>query len=355
MSSKMKKRKVKPSAFIALFLLIFLFVFAFGYKTYEDGLAAVDFEVDYMSVEITQGSTLYSTLDKLESLGIIRNADIAKLYAKINDLNDIKAGYYEIPNGMDVPDIIAYLQGNNAIIDQVMITIPEGYWAKQIAELLGNELSVSSDELLSAWNDEEYVRTLVEDYEVLTDEVFNKDSKVLLEGYLFPETYSFIKNTNVDEVTRRLLNHTEMIYKKYQSAFDESTYSTHELMTLASILQFESGEVDDMKLISSVFYNRLNSGMKLQSSVTVCYAIYDYSDWKACEYYENVDSPYNTYHHEGLPPSPIMNPGEHAIEAVLYPAESDYYFFIGDVYGDGGTIFAKTYSEHLKNIDKYLK
>ena len=83
--------------------------------------------------------------------------------------------------------------------------------------------------------------------------------------------------------------------------------------------------------------------------------IYDYSNWKACEYYEDVDSPYNTYHHEGLPPSPIMNPGEHAIEAVLYPADSEYYFFIGDVYGDGGTIFAKTYSEHLKNIDKYLK
>ena len=351
----MKKRKVKPSAFLALFLLIFLFIFAFGYKTYEDGLKAVDFEEDYISFEITPGSTLYSTLEKLEVLGVIKNADIAKIYAKINELHDIKAGYYEIPKGMDVPDIIAYLQGNNAIIDQVMITIPEGYWAKQIAELLGEKLSVSSEELLEAWNDDEYVKTLVEDYEVLTDEVFNKDSKVLLEGYLFPETYSFIKDTNVDQVTRRLLSHTEMIYQKYKTAFEESSYSTHELMTLASILQFESGEVDDMKLISSVFYNRLNTGMKLQSSVTVCYAIYDYSDWKACEYYGDVDSPYNTYHHEGLPPSPIMNPGEHAIEAVLYPADSDYYFFIGDVYGDGGTIFAKTYSEHLKNIDKYLK
>ena len=75
--------------------------------------------------------------------------------------------------------------------------------------------------------------------------------------------------------------------------------------------------------------------MKLQSSVTVCYAIYDYTDWKACEYYEDVDSPYNTYHHEGLPPSPIMNPGEHAIEAVLNPADSDYYFFI-EKYGAFG-------------------
>lgn len=355
MSSKMKKRKVKPSAFIALFLLIFLCLVAFGYKTYQDGLKPAEFTEDTIMIEIETGTTLYAALDQLENEGIIRNASFAKIYAKLNKLNDIKAGIYEISSGMDTPQIIEYLQGNNAIIDQVMITIPEGYWAKQIADLLGSQLSVSSEELLTAWNDPEYVRNLIEDYDVLTEEIINDDAKVLLEGYLFPETYSFIKETNVDEVTRRLLNQTEKIYDKYIVDFKKSTYSVHELMTLASILQFESGDIDDMKLIASVFYNRLNSNMMLQSSVTVCYAIYDYSDWKACEYYADVDSPYNTYHHYGLPPSPIMNPGEHAIEAVLHPADSDYYFFIGDVYGNKGTIFAKTYEEHLANIEKYLK
>lgn len=350
-----KKRRVKPSAFLALFLLIFICIFAFAYNGYKNDLKAPVNANETVMVEITQGMSWYQIFDKLEAVGLIRNADSAKIYSKLNDLNDAKAGLYQVPTGMTLENTLAYLQANNAIVDQVMITIPEGYWARQIAEVLGSNLSVTSEELLEAWNDAEYVKTLVDSYEVLTDEIFDEDSKVLLEGYLFPETYSFIVDTDVDEVTRRILDHTEAIYKKYEKDFNTSSYSTHELMTLASIVQFESGRKEDMKYISSVFHNRLNSGMKLQSSVTVCYAIYDYSDWKACEYYAEVDSPYNTYLHEGLPPSPILNPGEAAIEVTLRPADSKYYFFIGDVYGDGKTIFAETYAEHLKNIDKYLK
>ncbi len=350
---KKRKVKVRPSAFLALILAICIVGCIFMYQKYKEDLTPVDTS-ESITVEIATGTTLNAALEQLEAQGVIRSASSAKIYAKLNGLNDIKAGTYIINPGMSVAEIISYLEGNNALSDEVMITIPEGYWAKQIAELLGEKLSVSADELLAAWNDESYVRELIADYDILSEEIINKDAKVYLEGYLFPETYSFFTETTVDEVTRKLLDHAESVYDSFKDDFAKSSYSVHELMTLASIVQFESGNAEDMKLIASVFYNRLNIGMNLQSSVTVCYARYEYNDWKECEAYANVESPYNTYLNKGLPPSPILNPGKAAIEAVVEPAESDYYYFIGDVYGDGSTIFAKTYEEHLRNIEKYL-
>ena len=112
-----------------------------------------------------------------------------------------------------------------------------------------------------------------------------------------------------------------------------------------------------MKMIAGVFYNRMAIGMKLQSSVTVCYAIdIDKGDsWKACEVNPTYDSPYNTYMVKGLPPGPILNPGVDAIAAVLNPTESNYYYFMADVYGDGTVYYAETYAQHLALVNKYLK
>ena len=112
-----------------------------------------------------------------------------------------------------------------------------------------------------------------------------------------------------------------------------------------------------LELVAGVFYNRLAAGMKLQSSVTVCYAIDKEKDddWMACEVNPDFDSPYNTYRVEGLPPGPILNPGRDAIQAVLQPQASDYLYFMADVKGDGTVYYAKTYAEHQANVRKYLK
>ncbi|MPM70626.1 Endolytic murein transglycosylase [bioreactor metagenome] len=119
--------------------------------------------------------------------------------------------------------------------------------------------------------------------------------------------------------------------------------------------QFEAGNDTDNKIVSGIWFNRLESGMPLQSSVTVCYALYDYEHWHSCEVNTDLDSPYNTYKYSGIPIGPIDNPGESAIASVLYPTKTDYYFFIADVYGDGTIYYAKTYAEHQANINKYLK
>ena len=120
------------------------------------------------------------------------------------------------------------------------------------------------------------------------------------------------------------------------------------------MVQYEASTKKDMELVAGVFYNRLKKGMKLESSVTVCYALYDdLTSGEDCEIQYNIDSPYNTYKNEGLPVGPILNPGEDAIAAVLHPEKSDYLYFVADIYGDGKVYYAKTYDEQLKNQEKF--
>ena len=128
--------------------------------------------------------------------------------------------------------------------------------------------------------------------------------------------------------------------------------SIHDVITLASVVQFEAGKEEDMRMISQVFLNRMDIGMRLESSVTVCYALYEYDSWKDCENYDNqtLDSRYNTYLYSGLPIGPITNPSKLAILSTIQPKDNDYLFFLADVYGDGTVYYAKTYAEHQANI-----
>lgn len=237
------------------------------------------------------------------------------------------------------------------------MTIVEGDWAKHIADKIAGVTSVTSDELIALWNNEDYLRSIMNDYPFLTEDIFNENIRIKLEGYLAPNTYNFFQETTAEEVTKKILDESLAIYQKYENEIKKSSLSIHELYTLASIVQYESGNIDDMKKIAEVFYNRMEIGMPLQSSVTVCYAldINKSDDWTACEVNPNYDSLYNTYKYQGLPPGPIQNPGEDALEAVLNPDQNNYLYFMADVYGDGTVYYAETYEEHEANVNRYLK
>jgi UPF0755 protein len=205
------------------------------------------------------------------------------------------------------------------------------------------------------WNNDVFLDEMIAKYEFLSEDILNPKTRIRLEGYLFPNTYEFFVSTNPRDVTIKLLDQTKKIYDKYKAQFEASDLSVHEVFILASIVQFEASKPEDMKKVASVFFNRLEIDMALQSSVTVCYSLYEYDSWRDCETNSNFDSPYNTYKYRGLPVGPIMNPGEDAIVAVLDPADTDYYYFMADVYGDGTVYYAKTYAEHNANVEKYLK
>lgn len=349
----MKKISLVLKGFLSCIILVVI-VFLASYFTLSK---PVTDKSELIEFEVIKGDHVNAVLERLEAEKIISSAFIDRIVIKVSgtDVN-LKAGIYEIDKSWTIEKMMAYMSdGSNAVTNSVMVTLKEGIWAKEIAEKIASVTNLSAEGLIDYWNDEDVLRSLIDRYDVLSEDILYDEANIKLEGYLFPNTYDFLRETTYEDVTRILLDETERIYHTYQSEFDASSYSVHELFTLASIVQFESGKTEEMPLIASVFYNRLNIGMYLQSSVTVCYSLYEYDDWMSCELNSNIDSPYNTYMHPGLPPGPILSMGEEAIKAVLEPAESDYYYFIGDVYGDGSTIFARTLEEHNKNVETYLK
>ena len=344
--------KKKISLFFALIVVVIIGAFIYFNKQ----LSPVSKISNPVSFTVSEGDNLTTITHKLEDQNIIKSAAISKTYGKISGINDFVLGNYQVDQSWSSKEILNYLTvSSNVISNETTVTLIPGMWAKDMAEKLSKSLEVDKDELLNLWNDEAYVKSLISEYEFLTNDILNKDLKVSLEGYLAPDTYNFYINTSADSITRKLLNQTAVIYQKYKTDFEASPFTVHELFTLASITQYESGNYEDDRIIAGIWYNRLDKGMKLESSVTVCYSLYEFDNWEDCEKNTRIESPYNTYVNAGIPIGPILNPGEMSIKATLNPEKTDYLFFIADVYGDNAVHYAKTFEEHTANVNKYLR
>lgn len=376
-----KKTKIIIAIFALLFLIIGSIALTVAYtnssltptKQFLAGEVCADgqekcevtpFIVDY-------GAYGKSTLIKLEEEGIIKNANIAYYYNRIFGGYSFCAGYFEIPHvisnrAISIDEIMSFLANpNNAHQGTTgLITFDEGDWIRSYAKTIGELTSVTENELLSYWNNEQAIREYMDDYPFITEEMFDPDVKYILEGYLFPDTYEFNEFTNCDEVTRTFLDRTLEIYNKYEEEFAESKYSIHEIFTLASMVQWESGTEEDSKLVAGVFLNRLENPdyediQILGSTVTACYA-FDLTKEQCAVSGDNTeytwrDHPYNTYTNKGLPPGPVCCPNEISLAGALYADQKDgYYYFIGDTCYGSGTIFAKTAAQHERNISKYI-
>ncbi len=348
---KMKKRSIK----ITLILLIMTVLSGSGVMVYHATLPVTD-QSDVVVFEVVSGQSLNSVADALHAQNIVRSAYYVRYVAKNEGLEAIKAGNFRLDRSWDVKTILQTINdGSKTIPDQVRVTLPEGFWAKDIAKRISENTNVSSEELLALWNDETFIREMIDRYDFLSEDILNPRVRVYLEGYLFPETYDFFVNTTARAITIRFLDQTQKIYNRNLPLFEASELSVHEVFIFASIVQYEARKLDDMRKIAGVFYNRLAINMPLQASPTVCYALYEFDNWLECERRTGIDSPYNTYVYRGLPVGPILNPSEMAIQATLDPEETDYYYFMADVYGDGTIYFAKTLAEHEANVDKYLR
>jgi UPF0755 protein len=350
------KKKRRLAKFLAGFLVLTLVGLASTYVIYTNLSKPAAGESDAVLFEIKSGDVLREVSANLQQQGIVRSAIVVEITARLGNLTGLKAGLFVLDKSWSVTEILTTLNDSTkTIVDTVRITFPEGDWARDFARKISNLTSVEEQELFELWNDEAFLREMIERYEFLSEDILNPKTRIRLEGYLFPETYEFFVTTSARDVTIRLLNQTKRIFDKYKVQFEASELSVHEVFILASIVQFEASKPDDMKKVASVFLNRLDIDMPLQSSVTVCYALYEYDSWIDCETNSSLDSLYNTYKYRGLPIGPIMSPGEAAIVAVLQPAATDFYYFMADVYGDGTVYFAKTYAEHSANVEKYLK
>ena len=311
-------------------------------------------------VDIKEGMSSRAVLETLENDGVIKNKDTALIYSKVFKKTNFKAGIFELDNSWGLDKIFDYLSDDKNIIETTInFTIYPGSTIRMIASNLQENTNLNANELIQTWNSRSYIEVLMKDYPFLTEEIFNDNVVMKLEGYFFPDTYNLYKETNIDDVTRTFLNNTEKYYEKYKSDFSNSELSIHEIFTLASIIDYEASNAEDRKNVSSVFYNRLDIGMPLQSSVTRCYALSikenrNITDWKECEIELDFDSPYDTYNNYGLPPGPIRVISETALAAALNPNNTNYYYFIADVYGDGSVYFSENYAQHSQYISQFF-
>ena len=358
---KTKKKRRKHSLLhtvIVLLLCVLLVLLGCGCYGIWSGLQPSSFTGGQVTVTVKEGESLKSVLAQLEQKYVIRNDQLAYLYAKLKKHDSYTAGEHVFSTGMTLDQVFEELARTTMDENTARVTIIEGDWAKDIAARFAEVTNVSADELLALWNNADWIRSKMDVYPFLTEEMFADGVRIYLEGYLAPDTYEIYRDTTAENITEKLLDQSLVIYRKYEQAIAASGHSIHEIYTMASILQYEAGtNPDDLGKVSSVFYNRLSAGMNLGSSVTVCYAI-DFDKqtdgWQACEMNSDFDSPYNTYMYGGLPPGAIENAGSAAIQAAIVPSETDYYYFMADVCGDGTVYYATTLDEHNANVDRYL-
>ena len=340
----------------ALFIILLILVVGLsgGLFTYLSGSGAVDSkDTDGITVTIPQGSSALSIVDILDEAGLVKNPTFAKINARIGGYDSLQANTYVFNKSMTLPEMMdAINTGDFNYISKTAFRVAEGYRLTQSAEALAEVTPYSKEEVLAKWDDEVYVKELIDKYWFLTDDVLGEDVMHPLEGYLFPDTY-FIMDTepSIESITELALDRMDAVLTERKAEIEKSKYSIHEFLTLASIVTKEGcATEEDAAHIAGVFINRMNKDMSLGSDVTVCYIFdEDRVDLKVSQL--ESDSPYNARKVSGMIPGPICSVPEIAIDGVLNYADTDDLFFYA---GPDGTIYyAKTNEEHEKNVQAH--
>ena len=315
--------------FIILFSLIFIL------------FAPKNLQGEKVMIDVSPGETFYQVAENLEQKSLIRQALFFKVLVKIFPSRHLSVGEYELSSRLSLWSQFQKIRRGD--IRYEWVTFPEGFNHYEMALLLKKRDWPGADEFLKLCQNQSFIKSLLGEI---------KETPSSLEGYLFPETYVLSKygspRTLLEEMVRQFL-------KVYSKERRDSLLSRHEVATLASLIEKETGIPEERSLIASVFYNRLERGMKLQTDPTILYGLFLEEGFERENNIRKKDilfpSPYNTYIIQGLPPGPITNFGRAALRAVFSPAESDYLYFVSR--NDGSHLFTKTYTAHKKAVYKY--
>ena len=291
-------------------------------------------------VEVAEGDSFYGILDKLSEEGKIKNKFLVKLYLKICGIKpEVLEGTYKLNKSMTLNEFVNLLTDSNK--DKVYITIPEGYTIDDIAEKLEENNICNSKEFIDS----------VKNYELPKYISNNPNKRYNLEGFLFPDTYSFNKNENADFIIKTMLNRFEKVWQEIVEDLNISIpeEEIEKKVNVASIIEKEAVVDSERSFISSVIYNRIAIGMPLQIDATVIYS-YGYHIEKMYEKYLEIDSPYNTYMYYGLPIGPISNPGRASLIAALKPKETDYLYYLLE--SENTHYFTDNYDDFLKRKEE---
>lgn len=290
-------------------------------------------------VVISEGSTFHHVASLLEREQLIKSRSAFVLLGKAQEADrKIHPGEYELNAAMPPADILAKLLAGRVVLHSV--TIPEGYTISQIADVLVQQQITDGAEFVRLAKDKSFIKIL-------------GISAVSLEGYLYPDTYRFPRPTAVKDVIKTMVDQLgQVMTAEWQARAKELHLTVHEVLTLASVIEKETGAGDERPRISSVFHNRLKKKIPLQSDPTVIYGLPNF-DGNLHKKDLSHPTPYNTYRWAGLPPGPIASPGAQSIRAALYPASSSDLYFVSK--NDGTHQFSATLVEHNKAVEKYQK
>jgi UPF0755 protein len=334
--------------FMVLFLSVLLSQFAIGGL---NDMLAKDKEKVSVTVEIPKNASTEQIAQILKDAGVIREPGFFKLYSKLTKADGhYHNGSYKIDTDMDYEAIINNLQSNINRVDTVKITFPEGMNALEIAALLEKNGVCSAKDALNVMNSDDFDSS----FEIIKAITNGKDRYYKLEGYLFPDTYEFYKDEDPKAVVKKLLNNcNKKLTVEIRNKAAAKKMTVDQVMILASMIQAEAADKNDMYQISSVFHNRLASNKgdlsRLRSDPTTYYP-YRTKAAVPSNMRDTYKSKYDTYTIVGLPAGPICNPGADAIDAALNPANTDYYYFCHDK--DGKAYYAKTNAQHERNLVK---
>jgi len=312
-----------------LAFIILLIIGVFGAWKYIDSVILQPLSYDTPIIfEISKGMSARKTAEKLEKENLVPHFVIAQLAMRFFGFDkSLKAGEYLLEAHMSLKDILQKLTSGKVIMHT--LTLPEGLTTAQMLSIITRDAFLSGE---------------------ITEPVS--------EGEMLPETYTFAKGELRDNIIKKAKSDMKQTLDKIWESRDENLplQSKEEMLILASIIEKETGVNAERGLVASVFYNRLKMDMPLQTDPTVIYALtLGRSDLGRSLKHQDLEiqSPYNTYIHKGLPPTPICGAGVEALEAAAHPAKSPYLYFVAD--GNGGHRFAETLSEHNKNIKLWLK
>ena len=299
---------------------------------------------------VQSGDTPATIGARLQKLALIQDSELFRQLTRARGVESrLEAGDYMLQRGMTMDEILLALQ--HGVVTPNTVRVIEGRRLEEISSLLDRQNVVSSNDFVAAARAGSYPLAELKD----------RPAGSSLEGFLFPDTYQIPKGATAQQLVSIMLsNFDQKIGSELWAKASAQGQNPYQLLIVASIVEREAQNADERPIIASVYLNRVKKGMRLEADPTVQYAMGFQPEkgtwWKSpvsLDEYSKVASPYNTYLHEGLPPTPICNPGRDSIRATIDPAKTEYLFFLGK--GDGSHVFARTFEEHQANIAKYQR
>lgn len=344
-----------------------------GYMWVKSSLEPVDAKAtETIQVEIPEGSSTLEIGKILVDNKLIKNATIFNYYSKIKSYNNFQSGFYNLKQNMSVDDIAKALQESGTPTAQKeaagKILIVEGYTLTQIAQAItdntktedkNDKTPFTTEQFMATVTNQDFINRMVATYPKLFASLPAADSRVIyqLEGYLFPAVYEYSDETTIEELVEQMIVAMDNRLQPYYETIAAKNLTVNEVLTLASLVEKEGSTDEDRRNIASVFFNRLNAAMPLQSNIAILYAQgklgQETTLAEDAAIDTSIESPYNIYWTPGLMPGPVDSPSLSAIEAVINANTTDYLYFVADV-TTGSVYFTNNIDEHNQNVAKYV-